>query len=79
MNAVVRALPRTACLSGLFGPIKRTPLRAAPFERITARSNDPRALACSAVGDEVDLNGERAQVSIARPCDRGAGGRKEPA
>jgi len=79
MNAVVRALPRTACLSGLFGPIKRTPLRAAPFERITARSNDPRALACSAVGDEVDLNGERAQVSIARPCDRVAGGRKEPA
>jgi hypothetical protein len=79
MNAVVRALPRTACLSGLFGPTKRTPLRAAPFERITARSNDPRALACSAVGDEVDLNGERAQVSIARPCDRGAGGRKEPA
>jgi hypothetical protein len=41
MNAVVRALPRTACLSGLFGPAKRTPLRAAPFERITARSNDP--------------------------------------
>ena len=79
MNAVVRALPRTACLSGLFGPTKRTSLRAAPFERITARSNDPRALACSAVGDEVDLNGERAQVSIARPCDRGAGGRKEPA
>jgi len=79
MNAVVRALPRTACLSGLFGPTKRTPLRAAPFERITARSNNPRALACSAVGDEVDLNGERAQVSIARPCDRGAGGRKEPA
>jgi hypothetical protein len=65
MNAVVRALPRTACLSGLFGPIKRTPLRAAPL--------------CSAVGDEVDLNGERAQVSIARPCDRVAGGRKEPA
>jgi hypothetical protein len=79
MNAVVRALPRTACLSGLFGPTKRTPLRAAPFERITARSNDPRALACSAVGDEVDLNGERAQVSIAPPCDRVAGGRKEPA
>ena len=79
MNAVVRALPRTACLSGLFGPAKRTPLRAAPFERITARSNNPRALACSAVGDEVDLNGERARVSIARPCDRGAGGRKEPA
>ena len=79
MNAVVRALPRTACLSGLFGPTKRTPLRAAPFERITARSNDPRALAWSAVGDEVDLNGERAQVSIARPCDRVAGGRKEPA
>jgi hypothetical protein len=79
MNAVVRALPRTACLSGLFGPTQRTPLRAAPFERITARSNDPRALACSAVGDEVDLNGERAQVSIARPCDRVAGGRKEPA
>lgn len=79
MNAVVRALPRTAHLSGPFGPTNRIPLRAVPFERITARSNDPRAMACSAVGDEVDGNGERAQVSIARPCDRVAGGRKEPA
>lgn len=79
MNAVVRALPRTAHLPGLFGPTNRIPLRAAPFERITARSNDPRAMACSAVGDEVDGNGERAQVSIARLCDRVAGGRKEPA
>jgi hypothetical protein len=79
MNVVVRALPRSAHLPGPFGPTSRIPLRAAPFERITARSNDPRAMACSAVGDEVDGNGERAQVSIARPCDRVAGGRKEPA
>ena len=79
MNAVVRALPRIARLSGPFGPTNRTPLRAAPFERITARSNDPCVMACSAAGDEVDGNGERAQVSIARACDRVAGGRKEPA
>ena len=76
MNAVVRALPR---ITGLSAPLSAQFPSAAPFEWITARSNGPRALACSAVGDEVDLNGERAQVSIARPCDRVAGGRKEPA
>lgn len=75
MNAVVRALgfgtrlrPRTACLSGPPDPY-RSP-------RCPLRDDHP---ACSAVDEDVDLNGERAQVSIARARDRVAGGRKEPA
>jgi hypothetical protein len=78
MNAVVRALgfgtrlrPRTACLSGALGSAGRT----APHD-VPLRDDHP---ACSVADEAVDLNGERAQVSVARARDRVAGGRKEPA
>ena len=78
MNAVVRALgfgtrlrPRTACLSVALGPADRTTPHDVPLR------DDHRA--CSAADEAGDLNGERAQVSVARARDRVAGGRKEPA
>ena len=78
MNAVVRALgfgtrlqPWTARLSVLFGSADR----AAPHD-VPLRNDHP---ACSAEDEELDLNGERAHVSVARARDRVAGGRKEPA
>ena len=78
MNAIVRALgvgtrlqPRTARLSVPFGSADR----AAPHD-LPLRDDHP---ACSAADEAGDLNGERAQVSVARARDRVAGGRKEPA
>ncbi len=78
MNAVVRALgfgtrlrPWIARLSVPLGSADR----AAPHD-VSLRNDHP---ACSAEDEELDLNGERAQVSVARGRDRVAGGRKEPA
>jgi len=69
MNAVVSAL-------GFETRLRPRTARLASFEMTTWRNDH---VACSAADEAMDLNGERAQVSVARPRDLAAGGRKEPA
>jgi hypothetical protein len=86
MNAVVRALgigtrivPPTARFSLPFPPGWPPRSPGCPL-RDDHRVESPHAMACSAVGEEVDtIQAERAQVPIARARGPVAGWRKEPA